>query len=105
MDWQGFIEAIPRLRTKIQLTGFIVLIVAVMIVRVISPNNTKAMLSAGAIGVSLVIFGQIFQFLHLFPENQRVFLVLMLFFMFACFSAVMVILTANFIRENKPKVD
>ena len=105
MEWKSFADTVPKLRTKIQLAGFLVLVAAVLIVHVISPNNTRAMLSAGAIGISLVVFGQIFQYLHLFPEQQRVFLILMLFFIFACFSAGMVVLTANFIQQTRPKVD
>jgi hypothetical protein len=106
MDWITVLaNALPKLRTRIQLAGFLVLVAAVLIVKVISPNNTKAMLSAGAIGVSLVVFGLVFQVLHLFPERQRIWLVLILFFMFCCFSVAMVVLTASYILQSRPKVD
>ncbi|MFM2058190.1 MAG: hypothetical protein RLY71_2575 [Pseudomonadota bacterium] len=93
------VEVIPRIRTAASLVGLVVAIGAYVAVSSFAPDNPRAQLSAGAIGVTIIIFGQIFYLLRLIPESQRAFLILGMFFMFTVFVSGLAALTAHFINE------
>jgi DNA polymerase III delta prime subunit len=57
MKWKSFLEVLTKIGIKIQLAGWLVAIVAVSIVQEISPNNTRALLSGGAVGIPLIFVG------------------------------------------------
>jgi len=79
------VKALPGIKNKFQLTGLIVGIAAFVAVRVAAPDAIVAQVSAGAIGILFLIFGQIFQAIPHFPENDRVRLVITLFVAFLLF--------------------
>ena len=87
------VKTLPSLRTPIQLTGLIVLVSAVVVMRIVAPEQVTAHVTAGGIGILFIIFGQLFHFLHLIPESQRAVYVLAMFFGFLVFIVVLVVLT------------
>lgn len=97
--FEKLVGIIPKIRTAASLVGLVVAIGAYVAVSSFAPDNPRAQLSAGAIGVTIIIFGQIFYFLKLIPESQRAFLMLGMFFMFSAFVTGLVVLTAHFINE------
>jgi hypothetical protein len=85
----SFVEVLPRIRTKIQLTGLAVAIVGFVMIRLASPDAVRAQLAAGSIGICLVVFAQIFHFMEAFPARSRVTLVIAIFFAFLIFTLLM----------------
>lgn len=94
------VAILPRLRTKIGLVGLIVTVGAFVATRSVAPGSTGAQLSAGAIGVTVIIFGQIFYFLALIPERDRAKFVLAMFALFCALLVTLVVLTALMIRTR-----
>ena len=100
---QSLVRIIPKLKTPIQLSGLALLVAAVIVVQSISPGNIQAILAAGMIGVSFIIFGQVLQFMDVFPRNQRALLFLGLFIAFDITIVALIALTVSLIR--KPTAD
>src|SRR5437868_7782376 len=105
MSWfNELIKALPAIRTKFQLTGLIVGVAAFVAVKFAAPDAIVAQISAGAIGVLFLVFGQIFQSIPSFPEHQRVTLVITLFITFVVFILVLVgIILLSLNRTDPPK--
>lgn len=95
-------EALPKLKTKLQLSGFIVLIAAVVATRSIAPTALNAQISAGAIGILFIVFGQVFSSLRDIPETDRSRLILFMFSVFCLFVLALVITTSIFIAKAGP---
>lgn len=98
------IEILPRIRTKIQLTGLAVAIVGFLLIRVASPTALSAQLTLGSIGIVLIVFAQVFHFLKDFPAKSRLTLVLALFFGFLFFSGLMLWLTLFLLGDAKRNI-
>jgi hypothetical protein len=86
---------LPRLKTPIQLIGFVVLVSAFIVIRSIDPNNVPALIAGGAIGVLFLVFGQLFYYLNRFPGPSRVLLVLLALVIFAALVVTLLIVTAR----------
>ena len=103
MNWQvlgDFLaRTLPSIRTTLALSGFVVATAAVLIVRLVSPGNTTAMLTAGSIGISLVVFGQVFHFLRDFPRNQRALVFIATFLIFVVLIISMTIITITLLQQ------
>jgi hypothetical protein len=100
MTWLAtVIEVLPKLRTKFQLSGLVVALAAVVATRAVAPQAVNAQLSAGAIGVLFIVFGQVFSSLKDFPERERSRLVLLLFGIFCVFIVTLVIVTGFFVAR------
>jgi hypothetical protein len=56
---KAIVAVLPRLKAPIQLSGVALLVAAVVYIQSISPGNIHAILAAGMIGVSFIIFGQL----------------------------------------------
>jgi hypothetical protein len=97
-------EVLPKLRTRIQLTGVVVAIAAMLIVQLVTPGNVKAILAAGAIGISFLIFGQLFHFLTAFRPKDRPTVFLGAFAMFIVLVLSMTALAAYFVATAAPEV-
>jgi uncharacterized protein YjbI with pentapeptide repeats len=101
MDWiDQLARVLPKLKTQLQLTGFIVLIVGVVATRVVAPDQIHAQISAGAIGIVILVFAQIFRYLKDFPLEERVRLILVLFIAFIVFILALVGMTGYFISRS-----
>jgi hypothetical protein len=95
-------EVLPKLKTKLQLSGFIVLIAAVVATRSIAPTALNAQISAGAIGILFIVFGQVFSSLRDIPETDRSRLILLMFSVFCLFVLALVVTTSVFIAKAGP---
>lgn len=95
------VEVIPKLKTTINLIGFIVMIGAFVAVYSVNPENLQAQISAGAIGVTIIVFGQIFHFLNLIPEAQRAIYIVVMFLIFVVFASGLVYLTASLLNQTE----
>ena len=93
-------KVLPRLSNRIQLSGLAIGVVVALLVQIITPGNAKAILSAGGIGVSLIIFGQLFHFLDAFRAKDRPVVFLGAFLIFCIFTGSMVVLTAYFVNQE-----
>jgi hypothetical protein len=91
------VESLPRLRTRVQLFGLVVTVGAFIAVRTIAPNAMRAQISAGAIGVAFIVFGQVFSVLKDFPEKHRAGLILALFVVFCGFVISLIYATSKFV--------
>src|SRR5690349_7747085 len=87
------ISILPKLRTPLQLSGLLVTIVAVLIVKIISPDNVAAMMSAGMIGIGLIVFATMFLILPLITERQRAIFFGFMFLIYACVTVYLIQLT------------
>lgn len=100
----GVIETLPHIRTRVQLTALVVAVAGVSLIRVSSPDAVRAQIAAGSVGVCLVVFAQVFHFIHQIPARSRLTLVLGLFVAFLLFSIAMgvVITTDLHARDSEP---
>jgi hypothetical protein len=107
-SFAAFVEKIvgvlPRLRTPLQLAGLLVCVVAVLIVKIISPDNVAAMMSAGMIGVGLIIFATMFMILPLILQRQRAFFFGFMFLVYALITAYLINLTYQFLRSRPQQI-
>lgn len=102
MSWfRELLSALPAIKTKFQLTGLIVGLATLVAIRVSAPDAVVAQISAGAIGILFLIFGQIFQAIPHFPIKQRATLIITLFIIFVLFILVLVTIILFNVRENK----
>jgi hypothetical protein len=76
------IQILPRLRGRIQLAGFVTATAAGLVIAVIAPGNIPALICATGLGVTMIIFGQLFAVLPVIPPDQRAFLVIAMFLIF-----------------------
>jgi hypothetical protein len=59
--WTNLILALPKLKTGIQLVGFLVLVAGFISYQQVPQDRVPGVIAAGAIGVLFLIFGQIFR--------------------------------------------
>ena len=107
MDFSQYGEllarVLPKVKTKIQLSGLVVGVVVMMVAHFAKPGDNVAMLIAGAVGVSIVIFGQLFHFLASFRPQDRPKVFLVTFAMFC--GLVLALLVALTVRiQDEPSM-
>jgi hypothetical protein len=92
-------EKLPSIKTRIQLSGLIIIVVVGALVAFARPGDYIALILVGGIGVSFIVFGQIFHFLTSFRNESRptVFLVSFISFLF-----FIVILALIFVMHVQP---
>jgi hypothetical protein len=100
---EALAKVLPAIRTKLQLAGLAVIVVAWLLVHFAQPGRTDAMLTGGAIGVSMIIFGQLFHFLQDFPDNSRAGVFLGAFGMFCLLVVALLLATVILLRQ--PSMD
>lgn len=92
-------ETLPRLKTKLQLSGLVVAVVLAFLTNFAKPGDSTAVLTAGGVGVSIIIFAQIFHYLGNFPPNDRAKLFLLSFLMFTIFILALLAMTVILIKR------
>jgi tetratricopeptide (TPR) repeat protein len=90
----GFLKILPRIKTHIQLSAFLATVVIFLLIRLFQPDNVPAQISGGMIGICIIVFSLVFNFLHVFPERDRARVVLVLFSIFAGVVLVLVGVTS-----------
>lgn len=97
MDFTKFGEALsrvlPKIKTQLQLSGLAIGLVCALAVHFAAPGNNVALLTAGGVGVSFLIFGQLFNVLTQFRAKDRAMVFLVAFLLFCIFTICMVVLT------------
>ena len=96
-------KQIPRLKTKLQLTAFITSAAVIFLLRVVVPDNIPAQICSGLIGISLIVFAQIFRFLDSFPARDRGRVVLRLFGLFCVVTITLLALTIGFLMSGNSR--
>jgi hypothetical protein len=106
IDFLGkLITVVPRLRTKIQLTGMAVAVAAFVASRVYAPDKVPGQVVAGAIGVNIIVFAQVFSHLELIPQRERARYVLWLFSLFILLTCLLLGGALFLLANPQPKVD
>jgi hypothetical protein len=100
---EALAKILPAVRTKLQLSGLAVIAVAWLLVHFAPPGRTDAMLTGGAVGVSMIIFAQLFHVLRDFPRSSRATVFLGAFGMF-CFLVLALLLT-TVVLLRQPSID
>lgn len=96
-------ETLPKVKTKLQLTGLIALVGGIIATHAARPEALLAQISAGAIGVLFLVFGQVFGSLGQVESQERAKLIFRLFLVFIVFILALVLLTSVFLaREGNP---
>jgi tetratricopeptide (TPR) repeat protein len=98
------VSILPSIRLPLQLLGLIVTVVGFLIVRLVSPDNIAAMLSAGTVGVGLIIFATLFLIIPMIQKSQRAAFILALFLIYVATSVYLVKLTYDLVHNPTRQV-
>ncbi len=96
------VGALPKLRTKLQLSGLVVTVAAFVITRLAAPSSVPAQICAGAVGIPIIVFAQLFEHLHQFPEQRREQVFLEAIVVFCIFLLALLIATIRFAKASVP---
>jgi hypothetical protein len=99
--WGFLVSMIPKLKTPIQISGLVMIVVGYITARAFSPDNILAQIIAGAVGVPFLVFGQVFPYLNKFPEATRDRLIIRLFFGCIIFFVVLAMIAAYLVYLDK----
>jgi hypothetical protein len=96
----GLAAALPRLSTRIQLSGFALTVGAGIVWAGLGTNHDMVIIPIALIGVLLLVFGQLFQYLLDVKEEQRASLILKMFGMFCGLATVLVVVSGAFLWQE-----
>jgi hypothetical protein len=91
-------QLLPTLRTKLQLSGLAVTLAFGFLAHYAKPGDNVAMICAGSVGVSLIIFAQLFHFLKDFEPGERAKVFLLSFALFCVFTLALLVLAVTLLR-------
>lgn len=99
IGWGGFaifgswlVAVIPKLKQFTQLTGFVVLLGAIVASQTVERENVPGAIATGIIGVLIIIFGQVLNV----PNLQNPFFVLCMFLFFCIFGSTIFWLSLHY---------
>ncbi len=92
-------QLLPKIKTKIQLSGLAIGLAFALFVHFAKPGDNVALLTAGSVGISLVIFGQLFNFLKDFKADDRPRVFLVAFSVFCVFTLSLLLVAVLLIRK------
>jgi NADH:ubiquinone oxidoreductase subunit 6 (subunit J) len=95
---------LPRVRNKLAVAGVLISVAGFVATRSVDPDAVHAQVSAGAIGVLFLIFGQVFHHLASFPEGDRLRLITRLFGLFVILVLALLVITGLFLQSRSPVV-
>jgi tetratricopeptide (TPR) repeat protein len=98
------LSILPSIRRPLQLIGLALTIVAALIVQLVSPNNVAAMMSAGTVGVGLIVFSTLLLIVPLLPRAQRALFIIGMFLIYVAASVYLVHLTYSFISSGARQI-
>lgn len=102
--FQAVLKILPSIRTPLQVVGLALTVGAVIVVQLVSPNNIQAMMSAGTVGIGLIVFATLFVILPLLPRAQRAIFIVVMFLIYVGASIYLVSLTYNFISSGSRQI-
>src|SRR5262249_4569146 len=80
----------------------------ILLIRIAAPGNVPAQISAGMIGICIIVFTLVFNFLHLFEAKDRPKVILTLFIVFSALVVLLVIITGYLLMrewENSARIN
>jgi hypothetical protein len=92
-------QLLPKIKTKIQLSGLAIGLAFALFVHFAKPGDSVALITAGSVGISLVIFGQLFNFLKDFKADDRPKVFLFAFCIFCVFTLSLLLVTVLLLRK------
>ena len=92
-------QLLPKIKTRLQLSGLVIALVFSLFVHFAKPGDLLALITAGGVGISFLIFGQLFHFLKDFKEDERPKIFLASFTIFCLFTLTLLILTIVLVRR------
>lgn len=102
--FERLVSVLPNITQPIQLLGLAITVAAFLIVRLVSPDNIAAMVSAGMIGIGLIIFATLFLIIPQLSKQHRALFVLLLFFIYLAASIYLVRITYDLIQSGAQRV-
>jgi tetratricopeptide (TPR) repeat protein len=87
----------PKLKTPIQLTGFIVAGILFFLASVSKPPNLLVQISAGLIAVSILLFGVTLNQVEAIPNQRRAKFIISLYALFGGFAVLLFIISVFFL--------
>ncbi|MGK7057861.1 tetratricopeptide repeat protein [Bradyrhizobium sp. 1050_B9_N1_2] len=94
-------NVLPNIKTPIQLSGLVATAVVFLLVRTAAPENVPAQVSGGLIGVCIIAFTLVFNFLHLFASRDRPKVILTMFVVFCVVVVVLVLITGYLVLSER----
>jgi tetratricopeptide (TPR) repeat protein len=91
---------LPSLKNPLQLAGLVILIIAALIHQLSARPSVTVVLSAGAVGVCLIVFAQLFPALNNFSEHHRPAVFLVSFAIFCTFIVVLMVISIFPIKRS-----
>lgn len=88
-------RVLPALKTRVQLAGLGIGLCFGLAAHFAEPGNNVALLTAGGVGISIMVFGQLFEALAKFPARERSIVFLASLTLFFAFTVTLVVLTAR----------
>ena len=85
---------VPKLRTPLQLSGLVIVAAVFALPELLTQVSPATQICAGAIGVCMIVFGQVFAYLNQIPEDRRDRLILFLFTIFCILMLCLIAATA-----------
>lgn len=95
------VGALPSLRNKFAVTGVIVAVAGYVATRAVDASAVQAQICVASLGITFLVFGQVFHAIEFFPPKQRSSLVLSLFIIFALLVLGLIGATGYFLLEGK----
>jgi hypothetical protein len=92
-------HVLPKLRTTLQLSGFVVGLAFGLFVHFAKPGDNTALLCAAGVGISMIVFGQLFHFLRDFQAGDRPTVFLVSFGMFCVLIIALILMTALLLKQ------
>jgi tetratricopeptide (TPR) repeat protein len=90
-------RTIPLIKTRVQLSALVGTVVALLVLRVTTPENVPAQVCAGMIGICVIAFTLVFNFLNLFEAKDRPRVILTMFVVFSLLVLALVVVTGYLI--------
>lgn len=91
---------LPKLKHPIQIAGLLIIVFGIVLIHALTPNNVKAMISVGSIGIAFQIFAQLPRILPMFPERHRATVFIITVISFFTFCIGMVKATSYFVLKD-----
>jgi hypothetical protein len=98
--WTSLAQGLPKLKTRLQLTGLVILVGGFLVARSVAPEEVHAQICVGVIGVLFLVFGQVFNAIRDIPELERARLLFRLFLVFAVLVVALIVATGYFLVQG-----
>ena len=102
--FKNLANILPKLRNQFGLIGLIVAVGGFVVSRQLAPESLVTQLAAGSVGITLIIFGQVFYYLRQIPDAQRGTLIIVLFLTFCIFMIIQLVIATIFMTKSRNRI-